>query len=974
MRDELRAVSGAPLTDAPANEEGSRFDVREETRYEDAGQLGLGGMGEVRATRDLRLDREVARKVALGHGAGDQQRMEREAVLAARLEHPGIVPVYDSGRTDDGRLFYTMRLLKGPTLQGAIEAATTPRERLRLVRRVLDAAEAVAYAHDRGVVHRDLKPANVVLGEHGQTVVVDWGLAVELGEDAGPAGTPAYMAPEQARGAPPSKAADVYSLGATLHAVLGGAGVTPRDLPPDLVAVATRAMAPDPAERYPDATALAADLEAWFEGRRVAAYAYSPAELALRLVRAWRVPLLVGAVALVAVVTAVAVGVRRTVAERNRAVDAESAARDAEAQAHANLADSLVAQAVVAADADDRATAEVFAAHALLHGEDPVARGILARFALQPRPRLLADRPLDGCGVVRLGPGGSPVLCLSQGEVRVVDPASARVARAGISAWSAALDPSGSVVALLTPDGVVAWTPETDERRVLEGLFGSAQIRPGRDPGTFLRLARGHAFQIDAAGVEHPLGSRCPGGGRALRSLFLPDGRLLAACSERGDAAGGVASLAPEVRSLLPLDVSDGPASALAADPTGTRIAVGTEGGLVVVLGPDGEELLRRRTPWEGVHALAVSRDRVAIAGPRGGVEVVELSRGLVTASLPSGAAELSWLDEATLRVVDDRIRDWHVPGIAWPAVFEGDAGVADVAISPDGAWVGSVHGDGTLRVRDRATGEELLARPVGAGVAKALAFEPGGSRVAVGTALGEGVHILDVPSGAEERVIPAWRTRRLVWLPGELFVAPYSHHLRSYRTSPDDWLARSWPVATQVDDMAADGDGRVLTVLEDEGRLWTLDPSVPHRTPPSALVGSGGSVAGAGGITWVGTPREVLRLDSGLREEARRRTTGGEILELAVSPGGRWLAVGHRDGAVSLLDADSWRLAARFQGHRGRVVALAFAPDGGALVSGSWDGSVRSWSLDVVDAPAEELLAPISAAWGRDLGDALGP
>ena len=157
-----------------------------------------GGLGEVFLALDPELDRQVALKELQSYHAHDpvsQSRFLREARVTGRLEHPGIVPVYGLGRHADGRPYYAMRLIEGETLKQAIErfhgakgAPHEPGERelafRRLLRRFIDACNAVAYAHSRGVVHRDLKPENIMLGRFGETLVVDWGVAKLLADVA----------------------------------------------------------------------------------------------------------------------------------------------------------------------------------------------------------------------------------------------------------------------------------------------------------------------------------------------------------------------------------------------------------------------------------------------------------------------------------------------------------------------------------------------------------------------------------------------------------------------------------------------------------------------------------------------------------------------------------------------------------------------------------------------------------------------
>ncbi|MCC6528161.1 MAG: serine/threonine protein kinase [Polyangiaceae bacterium] len=297
-------------------------------RWERRGEIGAGGMGTVAIVFDRWLGREVALKTPASDE--DRDRLLREALVTARLDHPGIVAIFDAGTRPDGSPWFAMRLVRGRSLADQLAGATIA-DRPRLLRHVRAAADAVAYAHDKGVVHRDLKPANIMIGSFGETQVIDWGLALspELpSPDPGRAGTPAAMSPEQARGEPLDRRADVYALGAILRQVLSGRPLfeatdrqttlaalaadrvppfEPDDVPPELVAIVRRAMAPRAADRYPDAQAFADDLGRWLDGARVQAHDYSALELARRLVAAWRVPLIVGGLALIALVTLMAI-------------------------------------------------------------------------------------------------------------------------------------------------------------------------------------------------------------------------------------------------------------------------------------------------------------------------------------------------------------------------------------------------------------------------------------------------------------------------------------------------------------------------------------------------------------------------------------------------------------------------------------------------------------------------------------------
>ena len=146
--------------------------------FESGEQLAAGGMGKITRAFDRRLGREVAIKETLDHNL--RARFEREVRITAALQHPAIVSVYEAGTFPDGSTFYTMRLVPGRTLDDAIFEARSLEDRLRLMPHLRAVTDALAYAHERGVIHRDLKPGNVLVGEFGETVVIDWGLAKEL--------------------------------------------------------------------------------------------------------------------------------------------------------------------------------------------------------------------------------------------------------------------------------------------------------------------------------------------------------------------------------------------------------------------------------------------------------------------------------------------------------------------------------------------------------------------------------------------------------------------------------------------------------------------------------------------------------------------------------------------------------------------------------------------------------------------------
>jgi serine/threonine-protein kinase len=293
-------------------------------RYENREVLGVGGMAQVRRVLDKELDRTVAMKIIktdLLSSPGAVGRFMAEARITAMLQHPSIMPVYDIGQLPDGRLFFTMKEIMGRTFSAVIRdvhsaspmGSWKPTDSGWTFRRLIDGvhkcASAMGFAHRKGVVHRDLKPENVMVGEFGEVLVVDWGLARWL-ESTGltapqVAGTPAYMPPEQARGEGVDVRSDVYALGAILFEVIAGyppfEGVDhsailtrviqgpPRDLPAnrpipeELVAIWQKAMARNREDRYDHAGHMSDALLEWLDGARKRALALEIVERATAL-------------------------------------------------------------------------------------------------------------------------------------------------------------------------------------------------------------------------------------------------------------------------------------------------------------------------------------------------------------------------------------------------------------------------------------------------------------------------------------------------------------------------------------------------------------------------------------------------------------------------------------------------------------------------------------------------------------------
>ncbi|MES2642359.1 MAG: protein kinase [Myxococcota bacterium] len=918
-------------------------------RYERQGLIGRGGMGRVYAARDTRLRRQVALKVAATPELA--ARLAREAWITAQLEHPSIVAVYDAGETE-GQAWYTMRLIRGRTLRERLAACPDLAARLALLPHLHAACQAVAYAHSMGIVHRDLKPSNLMVGEFGETQVADWGLATPLDEarvdwqrivsPGEAAGTPRYMSPEQASGAPASRAADVFGLGAALYEVLSGRApgvpplvdALPGDVPRELVAIARRCLEVDPAARYPSAGELADDLDRWLSGRRVHAHDYRPIELLGRLVRAWRVPLVVVGVALLVLAVVIAVAVQRTTRERSLA--------------EANLAVALTRQALAALLDERLPEAHVLAANALRYGPSPEARGILAG-TRHTAAELAWDVPLpERCrhvGVV--APDASALACAADGKLELwgIDPLVQRVSLdlhvVEEPVWV------GKRLLVATPDALV-WI---DDGAVLATTPGAAWWPLASGEVAF--ATRGPAARRllpDGGALDFPI---CT----ATRSTTrVVDGELVVGCDDgvlRVYGADGALGL------VLPL--GERPAWSVVDHAEGGLLVGRLDGGVQTLSLPEG----RWSRPLAGlsrsVRALQPipGTAGVLVLGERGGPRIWNTAAEGWAGSLPGGASRMFPGRQAgEVLLLGDSLRLWRVAAMPRPAVLSYDTGVSQVIPSPSGEAITVALGSGDIIERNLADGRELRRWSWVEGVAKCVAYGTDGRLIA--GAMGAAGRVLG--PGAEARPLDLGnilrRAGRLA--DGRVWALSYGH--AALFVAPETATVTAQAIGSAPFDGSSSASGDTAALVDTRGGIWRLDGATWREV--RRQIDTVAVDIGDGGAPLVFARRREVCV------EDRCTAVADDIMDVALF--GPHVAVATLSGDIALLRADTGEQLALLRGHTARVSSVEFGPDGTWLVSGSWDGTARLWDLAGLDEPAEALIARGERAWGLGLEEAM--
>jgi WD40 repeat protein len=960
--------------------------------YEVIEAVGRGGMGSVYKVHDVALNRIAALKIIHHFTAADgvaTDRFFRAARLWARLKHPSIVPIYHVGQFD-GMPYVVSEFIEGVNLSALLSQAGRPTAR-DAARIIAEVADALHFAHERGVIHRDVKPSNIMIRPDGHAGLVDFGLARSLADDEASLsstgtviGTPPYMSPEQAEGrlGAIGPASDVYGLGATLYTLLVSRPpfqgqtvietlrqipevepVPPRRLVPtaprDLETICLKCLEKDPKDRYASARDLAEDLNRWLEGESIQA---RPTPAAERLVKwARRRPVIAALTAAIAVVSILGMagvtwGWHQAVVARNEAFKSEDLARRLayEAFKSEDLARHLAYAAKL--NLAQRQWQDANLAEMRRHLDEtlppegkPDLRGFewyyLDRLSRAQGPTLAGH--IDYVGSVAYSRDGHYLASASEdGTIKLWDPATGQVVRTlttGTSVHAVAFHPDGTRLASAGDDRTVT-------------LWDAATGQP-------IRSLSGHTRPI-------------------YELAFSPDGKTLASSSTDGTIKlWNIAADAP-VRTLQ--DHRADSVGGMAFSPDGKTLASTGGGELTIRLwdvaagqlvrsfteagaaDPDGKTLPGRQQAHAQRYCkpVAFSPDgKILATGARDGtIQLWDVAAGSMSRPPLWDDLDLNLVSAlafspdgktlASVRRTGQQIELWNPTTGHLRSKIKGHTGVIwDLAFSPDGTHLASACSDTMVRIWDPTRDQEARSLAEHDDV-RGVAFGPDGTYLA-SAGRDRTVTLWDLATGQVVRVLRGHTDT--------VHCVAISPDGRRAASGGEDRSVRIWEVATgkelhvlqghaaSVLDLAFSPDGKILASAGDDRtvRIWDADTGREIKTLAGHIQGVTGVVFSPDGKTLASGGKDgfVLFWDLGSGRQLRSLKAHPDgVRSLAMSPDGRWLATGGFEPSIIVWEVATGREVQTLAGHAFAINDLAFSPDSRRVASASSDRTVRIW------------------------------